>query len=104
MEIDDRSNGARLRAHLGDAIRLQLEETPTTGFRWRLIRDGAPACAPSGDRFEPGQAPGAAGVHTWTFRAAEPGLAEIKLVLARTWEDPGAATRRFAVGVQVEPS
>jgi inhibitor of cysteine peptidase len=101
MEIDDRSNGASLRLRLGDTLHLRLNETPTTGFRWRLDRDGAPALTSSDDSFTPGAALGAAGVHMWSFLAAERGRARIELVLVRGWQAPDAAMRKFAVDVSV---
>jgi len=101
MEIDARFNGERVRAQVGDEIRLTLSETPTTGFRWKLMADGAPACVLVGDAVEASAAPGGPAVRDWRFRAANPGLAHIELVLVRSWEGPSSASRTFVVDIAV---
>ena len=101
MEIDARSNGERIPAQVGDEIRLTLSETPTTGFRWKLIADGEPACEHVGETIEAGAAPGGPAARDWRFRAARPGLAHVELVLVRSWEGPSSASRTFAVDIAV---
>jgi predicted secreted protein len=101
VEIDARFNGETVRVRLGDEILLTLSETPTTGFRWKLIADGAPACVLIGDTARPSAAPGGPAARDWRFRAANPGSAHIELVLVRSWEGPSSASRTFVVDIAV---
>ena len=101
MEIDERSNGGLIQLHVGDVIRLRLGENATTGFRWKLVSDGRPACVLTDDKVEAEGAPGAAGIRTWLFEAARPASAQIELIHVRVWERTPSAFQTFTVGVRV---
>ena len=40
LTIDETSNGQTLETGLGQTVEICLEETPTTGFRWRTAQSG----------------------------------------------------------------
>jgi inhibitor of cysteine peptidase len=100
--IDESFDGKTVALAPGEDLELRLAENPTTGARWRMSADGAPAIEHKGDSFTPGGTqPGKGGVHAWRFRAAQPGRGRIELAHGRSW-DPGAAPgRTFSVTVEV---
>jgi inhibitor of cysteine peptidase len=97
VDIDERAKGALIRLSVGDFIRLRLGENATTGFRWKVVDDGAPVCVLTGDAVEPGHAAGAAGVRTLQFEAIGRGDGRIELVRGRAWEDEPSKTFSFGV-------
>ena len=103
MRVDDSASGSELRLRAGETLEVVLAETPTSGYRWRLVSDGAPACRSDSDRFEPpsSRTPGAPGRHTFTFTAVQRGAGEIELVYARSFGG-GEPARRFSVRAVVE--
>jgi predicted secreted protein len=98
MRVDESASGSELRLRAGERLEVVLAEAPTTGYRWRLVSEGAPACRRDSDRFEapPSATPGAPGRHTFTFGGVQPGAGEIELTCARTFGG-GEPARRFTV-------
>lgn len=99
--LDERANGQRVTLAMGAEVVLDLAENPTTGYRWNVESAGAPALAMGGDYYEApssGQK-GAAGRHSWSFRAVAPGNATIRLTYRR---GSGDAANTFAVEVDVQ--
>lgn len=98
--VDERANGTRIEVRAGTEMELRLDENPTTGYRWRLDRAGAPQLALVEERYEApaAGAVGAAGHHLFRFVAAAPGNAKLQLTYVRRF---GTATRTFAVTVDV---
>jgi inhibitor of cysteine peptidase len=83
----DVSDAAEVQVSPGDTVRLRLPENATTGYVWSvaelaegLILDEEHS-EPSGD-----VAPGAAGLHVFTFRAVAAGQWQVGLRLGRAWE------------------
>jgi inhibitor of cysteine peptidase len=102
LTIDESFDGKTIPLAVGDQLEVRLKENPTTGSRWRIAADGAPACEREGDSFvAAGTRPGQEGVHVWRLRAARPGRARIELAYGRSWESGGAPARSFAVTVEV---
>lgn len=85
---------------LGGLLEVDLEETPTTGYRWALTDTGP--LEPLGDDFElaEGAAIGGGGRRRFRFAATKLGNGRLELELRREWE--AAPRSRFAVGVTVE--
>jgi len=101
VEIDAAADGTTIRLAPGATLRLTLAENPSTGFRWRLIADGAPVLQASGDAYtSSGTMPGAPGLHRWEFRAAQPGEAPLRLEHLRPWEKV-PPVESFAVAIRV---
>jgi inhibitor of cysteine peptidase len=101
ISIDESANGTDITVPQGATLRLCLPESPTTGFRWNLASDGAPALEMTGEEREAGGGVGQPGSHIWLFRAAYHGTGSIDLRYARPWEG-GDAGQTFTLGVQVE--
>jgi predicted secreted protein len=95
IRVDERSNGSSVALTRGAELEVVLAENPGTGYRWHVSRDPAPRCVAAGDKFVPGNRPGAPGVHVWRWRAAQPGTAELAFELRRRWESKPA--RSFAL-------
>lgn len=76
-----------------DELHVRLSETPSSGFRWALMGDGAEGMELVADELEKGtsteQIGGALCRHLW-WRAVEPGSAALELRLIREWEDSDA--------------
>ncbi len=87
IRVDDLANGTSIDARVGQSVEVRLQETPSTGYRWKLEQTGAPVCALSSDSFAPGLGkPGSPGTHSWTFRVDSEGAAAIRLTCRRAWE------------------
>ena len=101
LVFDQHSDGKEIQLQKGESFRITLAETPTSGYQWHFLSDGAPVCTLVGDSFRAGsQQAGGAGVHEWHFEAKSPGRATLKMELARGW-DRTATTRSFALSVIV---
>ena len=101
LVIDQTQDGGSSDLLVGESLRLQLSENPTTGYRWHLQSDGAPALRLVQDSFEaPGSRPGAPGIRFWIFEAVAAGSAALKFELRRSWQPENIGT--FATTVHVK--
>ncbi len=99
MTVDERQSGTAVSLAAGERLEVSLAETPTTGYRWRVEADGAPACRVVEDRFEaPGPRPGAPGRRLLVLEGTGRGAAELRLACVRAW-DAGAPSRTFVLRV-----
>jgi predicted secreted protein len=101
--LDESANGREIHLRRGETFEVRLHERPTTGFRWRLMSDGAPACVLVGDAFEAptSSAPGSPGQHSWRFRVERAGQAIIELAALRPWDQDASPARVFRLTVTV---
>jgi len=99
--LDQTANGRELSLAIGDRFEVRLDETPTTGFRWRIVSAGTPVCELVGDRFEPpaDPVPGRAGSHAWRFHVVAAGRATVELESVRTFQKSANAPSRFRLSV-----
>lgn len=101
MQVNEESDGKEIALPVGETLTVTLAENPTTGYLWRLVSDGAPACQLLRDAFEPGKdLPGSPGAHHWVFRAEAPGAGLIELQLSRSWHST-ASIRSFGLTLLV---
>ena len=102
LHLDESYNGREIELSAGEECELRLHENPTTGFRWRLASDGAPACKLQSDLFETTNGtPGRGGPHSWRFQAVQEGIGNIDLVYRRSFEPNEPSTQRFKLLVRV---
>lgn len=92
-----------LRLKLGASASVQLPETPSTGYSWRIdegASEGLDLIGIADRGHAPGKPlPGAPGVHVWSIRARKPGQATIRFAYQRAWEPAAAETRAIRVDV-----
>jgi inhibitor of cysteine peptidase len=105
VDLGEESNGKEISLHVGEMFTVRLPENPTTGYTWRLDKDGSPVCSKVGDSFSPpaDSRMGSPGTHEWRFRAEKPGAATIEMRLSRKWNGD-SATRSFVLRLLVPSS
>ena len=99
--IDLTRNNDSVEIAVGDSVRVQLSENPTTGYRWQLLTNGAPALRLVRDDFErSASGPGGGGTRYWIFAAQCPGTAGLGMELQRSWQPQAVSS--FAVSIRVK--
>ncbi len=86
IAIGEAQNGSSLTVSVGDDIRLDLTENPTTGFRWHPVGIDGTVLQLRADDFAPGAAIGGGGGRRLRWAALRPGVTEVRLELKRAWE------------------
>ncbi len=92
-------NGSRVVLKVGDELVFELEENPTTGYRWQPDIQGD-TLEPASDEFDPGEKIGAGGKRRLYFLARHAGQATISLKLIRQW-DPAEPLNTITVNITV---
>jgi inhibitor of cysteine peptidase len=100
--ITQAESGRTVSARAGDTIRVELEESPTTGYRWALLSGDARIVEPEGDSFmQPGGvAIGGSGTRVFRLAARSQGSVDLRFRLARQWESV-APRAEFSVRIAV---
>jgi inhibitor of cysteine peptidase len=102
LTLDESANGQEVELAVGQELEVCLRENPTTGYRWRLDAEGAPACRLIEDFARiPNDPPGRGGTHHWHFQGVQAGDAAIELASRRSWEARTIGT--FLLRVRVVP-
>jgi predicted secreted protein len=100
LELDFAADGQAVTLAVGQGLRLQLEESPTTGYQWSVLNSGALTL--ESNVFMPaGAAIGGGGTRVLRWRACVAGSNEVMLVNRRAWEPIDKAIGRFAMTVVV---
>jgi inhibitor of cysteine peptidase len=103
LVLDQTQNNGSADVSVGDSFRVQLSENPTTGYRWYLQSDGAPALRLVQDSFESrGSLPGSGGVRYWIFAAAATGSVALRIELRRSWRPEPISTFGITVSVKAQ--
>ena len=93
-------SGTRHDLVVGKQIGVELDENPSTGYRWQPVVD-ADALRVDDDGFTPASdATGAPGHHRFTVTAVREGAAELRFREVRSW-DPDVSVDEFAVTLDV---
>jgi inhibitor of cysteine peptidase len=95
-------SGTLVQASVGDTLRLEIGENPTTGFRWQRD-DQDELLESSGDRFAPpeGSAAGAGGTRILSFRAVGAGRTRLELSMRQAWEPTVPPSETYEVFVEI---
>ncbi|MEQ4300229.1 protease inhibitor I42 family protein [Plantactinospora sp. B6F1] len=102
VDVTEADAGRSCPAAPGDLVVVQLTETPSSGYRWRLDAVDSAVLAPAGDSFRPErEGLGGAGTRQLRFTATGPGRTVLRLVLVRDWQAGKRPARRFEVTVSV---
>lgn len=94
-----------VRLALGQKTTVQLEENPTTGYRWQIdsTKSDNLAIVRIDDlgfsAREGGARVGASGTHRWSIESVSAGKARIVFEYLRPWEK--VAVRRYEISVEV---
>jgi inhibitor of cysteine peptidase len=103
MQVDASANGEQVTVQVDETLHLLLPETPTTGYRWRVVSSGEPVTELVEDRFQsPAEGAGRSGSHLWVFRVRQRGHASIALHQTRAWEPDSAPVETFTLHVTAE--
>ena len=93
-------SGTRHPLAVGERIGVELDENPTTGYRWQPVVD-ADSLRVTDDGFTPaGDAVGASGTHRFVVTALREGATELRLRKLRSWV-PEEVVDEFAVTLDV---
>lgn len=94
-------NGSTVTAAVGDVVKIELAENPTTGFRWQIASVNSSILRLQSDDFAPSGPPvGSGGLHVFRWAAAGRGNTDVQLELKRSWETAPAKST-FAIRVSV---
>jgi predicted secreted protein len=100
LVISQSRNGGAVAVPAGEPFRIELFESPTTGYRWELASPTQVGLRVTEDSFDTSQnRPGAGGVHHWTFVADHPAVVSLRFERKRSWQARPVET--FTVDVTV---
>ena len=101
--FDEKDNGAQVEVQRGAKITIELNENPTTGYRWTISSIDEVFLEPDGDEFlPPGQAtPGAGGLRRFFFRAKSAGSTALTLISKRAWQRDDQAVGAFNLAIRI---
>lgn len=96
-------HGDTFESHLGDVILIRLEENPSTGYQWNVIKINEKILKPLDSEYLEAStaALGSGGTRTFTFQPLSPGTTLVQLQLRREWESKNGAIEYFEVTIRV---
>jgi inhibitor of cysteine peptidase len=99
----EKDDGALVRLRRGAKITIELEENPSTGYRWMISSIDKRFLVPEGDAFLTGDrmSPGAGGLRRFFFRAKAPGCTALSLINKRAWQRDDQAVDSFKLAIQI---
>jgi inhibitor of cysteine peptidase len=103
VTLTEADNGKSIAVPLGGKVILQLNETPSTGFRWAVDTGDNEIIELHGSDYiqAPGSAVGGGGQHVFVFEAKRSGSVRLLLKLRREWEGDKSIAARFEVTIHV---
>ncbi len=88
ITIDKTHHGKKIVTQKGDVIKVQLAENQTTGYLWKIILMDDKHLKSTEKEYEmSGEAIGAGGMKTFYFEVIKEGLSELRIALAKPWEN-----------------
>jgi predicted secreted protein len=96
-------HGRTIKASVGAALSLQLDESPTTGYTWVDRSAGDLLKLERSDFSLDGAAVGGGGRRSFLFSIGAPGTASLRLVLVHAWEADALAVDEFVVVIDAAP-
>ena len=101
--LTQEDNGKTIEIKTGDSLVVNLDENPTTGYRWAVERGSEDLLNPSGSEFiqNPDAKTGAGGTRVFTFQALKPGKTSLNIKHWRAWQGDSSVTHRFGVEILI---
>lgn len=100
MNLSLADTGACISARMGELLTLNLDENPSTGYRWVLLPTAAVVL--DADRLQlTGLVPGSGAQRSLSLRAVQPGEHRVCLRCERSWEGAATAVAHFEVTLSV---
>lgn len=101
--FDEKDNGALVQVRRGTRITIELNENPTTGYRWMISSIDEAFLVPAGDDFVlPDQkSPGSGGLRRFFFRAKSAGSTALTLINKRAWQRDDQAVGTFNLTIRI---
>ena len=99
----EKDNGALVQIPRGAKITIELNENPTTGYRWAISSIDKVFLLPEGDEFLPPKqkSPGAGGLRRFLFRAKDAGSTVLTLINKRAWQSDDQAISTFKLAIRI---
>ena len=99
-EKDDR---ASVQVQREAKIAIELNENPTTGYRWMISSIDEAFLVPAGDDFVPPdhKSRGAGGLRRFFFRAKSAGSTALTLINKRAWQRDDQAVGTFNLTIRI---
>jgi inhibitor of cysteine peptidase len=99
----ERDNGGLVEVPRSSKITIELEENPTTGYRWLLSNIDEVFLVPEGHVFLTGEQAGlgAGGLHQFFFRAKGAGHTTVSLLQKRVWQGDDGAVGSFKLAIRI---
>jgi predicted secreted protein len=103
MTYNQRTNGQKIEAAIGNEFEVSLPEARTAGYLWTLRNNAASRCAMISESLQPAANVGGSGSHTWHFRATKPGDCTLAMDYKRAWQENAGPARTYTLKVHVRP-
>jgi len=102
IHLTEAENNQSFDIHAGDEIVIELDESPTTGYRWAVDQLDTDVFASPADKFSlAGPGVGTGGKRRLTFKAQKPGSTSVALKLWRDWQGDASIIDRFHIAIDV---
>jgi predicted secreted protein len=92
--------GSTIEIGVGEVFAGELEENPTTGYRWGFTADAGVDVVSSSYAVNAGGGVGGAGVRQFLFRAGTQGQFDVRGRLWRSWMGDASAIKRCEITVR----
>jgi inhibitor of cysteine peptidase len=99
----EKDNGGSVQVRRGAKITIELNENPTTGYRWMISSIDEAFLVPAGDDFVPSdqKSPGAGGLRRFFFHAKSAGSTALTLINKRAWQRDDQAVGTFNLTIRI---
>jgi inhibitor of cysteine peptidase len=99
----EKDNRAVVQVQRGAKITIELNENPTTGYRWMISSIDEAFLVPAADDFVPPdqKSPGAGGLRRFFFRAKSAGSTALTLINKRAWQRDNKAVGTFKLAIRI---
>jgi inhibitor of cysteine peptidase len=104
MTVDAEAADQTLRLAVGHSARVELEENPSTGYRWGVDAKASSSLSivrisdlGFSEREEGKHLLGAPGIHRWDIKAVSAGTANVVFIYRRPWENKPARNHEVAI-------